>query len=49
MRKYTNKTKYEGTGYEKVETPLDLKPAPFADPKFIEQNRRKDPCNCTIL
>ena len=45
----TNKTEYDGPGHPKVETPLDFEPAPFADPKFIEQHRRKDPCNCTIL
>ena len=45
----TNKGKYDGTGHPKVETQLDFERAPFADPEFIEQHRRKDPCNCTIL
>ena len=45
----TNKTEYDGPGHPKVETPLNFEPAPFADPEFIEQHRRKDPCNCTIL
>jgi hypothetical protein len=44
-----NTTKYGGTGYKKVETSLDFEPAPFAEQDFIEQHRRKDPCNCTIL
>ena len=45
----TNKTEYDGPGHPKVETPLDFELAPFADKDFVEQNRRKDPCNCTIL
>jgi len=45
----TNKGKYDGTGHPKVETQLDFEPVPFADKDFIEQHRRKDPCNCTIL
>jgi len=45
----TNKTEYDGPGHPKVETPLDFELAPFADRDFVEQHRRKDPCNCTIL
>ena len=33
---------------EKVETSLDFEPAPVAEQDFIEQHRRKDPCNCTL-
>ena len=44
-----NKTKYSGTGHEKVKTPLNFEPPSVADEDCIVKHRRKDPCKCTIL
>jgi len=44
-----NRSSYDGQRYPKVVTPFKFERVPLADSDFVEEHRRENPCNCTLL